>query len=214
LNKKNQIYDLIVDGLVNARYAFGDKLLVKELATHTGASRQPIMAALNRLSADGFVQIIPQVGCQVIDPTREQISDFFMMFQRMEGLLAELAAARHSPDQLSALFGIQRRLLTLEQKNDGSSTGEYVTLNRDFHHLMHVMARSPLLDERQRNNFNMCDFFITHSSGFGAFMSDAVREHEYIIEAIANRQPERARDVAEAHIAAIATAVLAGLTDR
>lgn len=42
-------------------------------------------------------------------------------------------------------------------------------------------------------------------------MTNAVREHDQIIDAIANRQPERARLEAESHIAAVASAVLAGL---
>lgn len=54
VTKNNKIYDTI-SRLVNARCAFGDRILVKELGSETGASRQPIMAALNRLSADGLV---------------------------------------------------------------------------------------------------------------------------------------------------------------
>lgn len=208
VSKNNQIYDLIIDRLVNARYAFGDRLLVKELSAETGASRQPIMSALNRLSADGFVRIIPQVGCQVIDPSRDEIADFFLMFQRMEGLLVELAAVRRTEAQITALERIQQRLIAIGEAGDASA---HAALNRDFHHSMHEMARSPLLDEKQRSNFNMSDFFITHSAGFEAFMNDAVQEHEQIIDAIARQQPERARLVAEAHIAAVASAVLAGM---
>ena len=208
LSKNNKVYDLVIDRLVSAHYAFGDRLLVKELSAETGASRQPIMSALNRLSADGFVRIIPQVGCQVINPSRDEIADFFLMFQRMEGVLVELAAIRRTDGQLAELSRIQQRLIATEQMGDAAT---HAALNRDFHHQMHEMARSPLLDEKQRANFNMSDFFITHSAGFAAFMSDAVQEHEQIIDAIARQQPERARLVAEAHIAAVASAVLSGM---
>lgn len=211
MSKQNQTYDLMVDRLVNAHYAFGDRLLVKELGAETGASRQPIMTAMSRLSGDGFVRIIPQVGCQVIDPGRDEISDFFLMFQRMEGLLAELAASRRTEQQLQELISTQQRLVAIERTGDAKS---HAALNRVFHHLIHLMARSSLLDQKQRSNFNMCDFFITHSVGFGAFMSDAVREHEQIIDAIVKQQPERARLVAEGHIAAVASAVLSALGNR
>lgn len=211
LSKNNQIYDLVIDRLVNARYAFGDRLLVKELAGETSASRQPIMSALNRLSADGFVRIIPQVGCQVIDPSREEIADFFLMFQRMEGLLAELAASRRTDAQMAQLRQLQQRMIAIGQTADADA---HAALNREFHHAIHEAAHSPMLSEMQRSNFNMCDFFITHSAGFAAFMSDAVQEHEPILDALERRQPERARLVSEAHIAAVASAVLAGLVDR
>lgn len=213
MSKNNRVYDLVVDRLVNARYAFGERLLVKELAAETGASRQPIMSALNRLSTDGFVQIIPQVGCQVINPSIDEIADFFLLFQRLEGILAELAARRRTDEDLDTLRRVQRRIMSQEDVSDRSPRA-YAELNRDFHHAIHVIARSPMLEEKQRSHFNMSDFFITHSVGFGAFMSDAAPEHDIIIEAIARQEPERARLEAESHIAAIASNVLAGLAGR
>jgi DNA-binding GntR family transcriptional regulator len=213
MSKSNEVYDLIVDRLVNAHYAFGARLLVKELSAETGASRQPIMSALNRLSAEGFVRIVPQVGCEVIDPSRDEIADFFLLFQRTEGLLAELAAMRRTDDDIMQLKMAQQRLQALaEAKNP--SPQDYAVLNRDFHHALHLMAHSPLLDRKQRNNFNMSDFFITHSVGFRALIPDAVREHDQIIDAVVRRQQDRARLEAESHIAAVASSVLSGLEGR
>ena len=76
------------------------------------------------------------------------------------------------------------------------------------------MARSPMLAERQRANFNMCDFFITHSAGFGRLMAGTAQEHDAIIDALARRAPDRARAVAEVHIGSVAHMVLAALQDR
>lgn len=213
MSKSAEVYEFVVDRLVNAHYAFGDRILVKELGAETGASRQPIMAALSRLSAEGFVRIIPQVGCQVIDPCRDEIADFFQLFQRTEGLLAELAAQRRTDEDLARLRAAQGRLLALA-KMKNPSPREYALLNQDFHHALHLMAHSPLLDRKQRNNFNMSDFFITHSVGFRALIPEAVREHDQIIDAVTKRQSERARLEAESHIAAVASAVLAGLDGR
>lgn len=212
MSKSSEVYDFVMDRLVNADYAFGDKLLVKQLGAETGASRQPIMSAMNRLSAEGFVQVIPQVGCQVVHPTVTEIGDFFLVFQRIEGLLAELAASRRTDEDLMEMSMAQQRLHTLQQSKKPSPR-EYARLNREFHRAMHHAAHSPLLHRKQRNNFNMSDFFINHSIGFAAFMSDAIREHDQIITAIENRQPERARLEAESHIAAVASAVLSGLSE-
>lgn len=208
MSKNNEIYSLIIQRLVTAQYAFGDRILVKELAAETGASRQPIMAALNRLRADGFVRIIPQVGCQVIDPPRGEIADFFIMFERMEGVLAELAAARRTDDDLRQLKQTQAQLV--RNVETAGSTDDYVGLNRSFHRILHAMARSPLLAEKQRSNFDLADFFITHSVGFKAFKTEAVAEHEVIIEALEKQRPDDARAAAEQHIGEIADQVLAG----
>lgn len=211
MNKKDEVYDLLVARLIGAHYAFGQRLSVKEISADTGASRQPIMAALNRLSAEGFVRIIPQVGCEVAKPDREEIADFYLMFERMEGLLAELAAARRSDEEVRRLRALQDRIVATDFSGpDGAEL--YATLNRQFHQMVHDMAKSPFVDGLQNSNFNMSDFFINQSGGFDLFRADAVREHEGIIDAIRSRSPARARVLAEAHIADVAKHVLAGLS--
>lgn len=212
MNKRDEVYSRIIDRLITAQVKLGERLLVKELAADLGVSRQPIMAALNRLEADGFVRIIPQVGCQIANPSRSEIADFYMMFERMEGMLAELAAARRSEQQLDELRSMSKRILAIDFTAPTSSR-TYATMNREFHQLVHVMARSPFVDERQRSNFNLSDFFITQFVGFRTFMGDAAQEHEEIIDAIAMQAPTRARAITEAHIGAIAKIVLAGVTD-
>ena len=94
---------------------------------------------------------------------------------------------------------------------DRSNAADYGQLNRAFHQLVHDMAQSPFVDERQNSNFNMSDFFINQAGGFDPFMADAAREHDDIIEAIASKSPARARSLAESHIAAVASSVLAGM---
>ena len=210
MSKSNEVYELVIDRLIHAHYAFGDRLLVRELSAETGASRQPIMSALNRLSAEGFVHIIPQVGCEVIHPSREEIADFFRLFQLLEGLLGELAATRRSEDELMELRMAQQRMTVIEKSTD-TSPQLYLKLNQAFHRQLHQMAASPLLARKQGNNFNMIDFFISQSIGLGALASRGIQEHEPIIEAVAHKDGNAARKESEAHISAIAETVLKAL---
>ena len=206
-SKQSEIYDLLVQRLVEARYAFGERILVRELATEFGVSRQPIMTALNWLAADGFVRIVPQVGCQVINPDRNAVADFFLMFQRMEGLLAELAAARRTEPQLAELRELQRRIVAIADDQE-ALRAHYAELNRNFHRTIAAMADSALLEEKQSANFNMSDFFINHAIGFDTLGASVAQEHEPIIDAIVRREPSGARRAAEEHIASVAAAVL------
>lgn len=201
-----------MERLVTASYDFGERLFVKHLTEETGASRQPIMSALNRLSTEGFVNIVPQVGCEVIHPSKQEIADFFLLFEKLEGLLVRLAAARRTEDQLLELNIVQQRILAVSRSSTASPT-KYAQLNRTFHNTMHQMAQSPLLTRKQRNNFNMCDFFITHSVGFKSFMTDAAEEHNKIIAAITAQDADLAASLAEKHLSEIAKSVLAGLED-
>lgn len=203
MSKKDVIYNMIVERLISAHYRFGTPILVKDLAAETGISRQPIMSALGYLSADGFVRIAPQVGCQVIDPDPRSIADFFLMFAKMEGLLARLAAERRSDDQVQALCAAQADIMALDPQ-DPSAAERYARRNQRFHVVIQEMADSALVAERQRLNFNMSDFFIAQTVGFDRLLTVAARDHDDIIDAIEARDADRAEQVTFKHIARVA----------
>jgi DNA-binding GntR family transcriptional regulator len=208
LRKKDVLYGEILERLVTARYRFGERILVKELCAETGASRQPIMAALNALANDGFVRVIPQVGCAVVSPRLQDIADFYRLFARLEGLLAEIAASRHSDGQIKALKKINLRIMELDPADPGAGE-DYRLLNLSFHSTLHQMAQSPLLDTRQASLFAMSDFFVSQTGGFNDQLDHAPEEHATIIDAIADRDAQRACCAAESHIAHVGALVLA-----
>ena len=167
------------------------------------------MSALNRLSAEGFVHIVPQVGCEIINPSPDEIADFFKLFQRLEGLLGELAAERRTEDDIMELKLAHQRLAMMEESSEASPE-RYLKLNQAFHRQLHLMAHSPILARKQKNNFNMIDFFIGQTVGFDHLMSGGttVGEHQDIVTAIEKKDANRARKESEDHITAISKAVL------
>ena len=73
----DEAYQLVLQRLRDGDYASGQRISVEDLVLELGASRQPVMDALKRLSTEGFLDIIPQVGVQVVDPERDDFIDFF-----------------------------------------------------------------------------------------------------------------------------------------
>jgi DNA-binding GntR family transcriptional regulator len=211
LHKRDQVLDLLFNSLLHRQYRFGQKILVKEISAETGISRQPIMTALNTMKSMGFVTIIPQVGCEVISPTARDVGDFYRMFARMEGLLAEFAAERRSEKDVAKLKLINGRISDLGPQS-ADADDEYRLLNLDFHDLIHEAAAAQMPHERQQGNFTMSDFFIAQSSGFTADLPARAREHEALIDAIARKKPEYARLEAERHIMNVGDEVVKALS--
>lgn len=210
VRKKDQIHDLIMERLYTGYYRFGQRLLVKELSDETGISRQPIMTALNALNAEGFVIVMAQVGCEVISPTREEIDDFYLMFSRLEALMAELAAVRRNQNQFRRLQMVNVEISSLDP-GDSGTPGQYRLLNRSFHELIHSMANSPLLSQRQANIFAMSDFFIAETTGFQTHVAQAAIEHDEVLQAIGQSNKKLAHDTIQAHILAVRDSVLSAL---
>jgi DNA-binding GntR family transcriptional regulator len=132
------------------------------------------------------------------------------MFGRIEGLLTELAAERRNARELRQLTDLHRQIIAVTQPTE-TAHPDYRELNQQFHQMIHDMARSPLIDERQHSLFSMSDFFISQSAGFGAMQANGLREHDEIVEAIARQSVAGARYAAEAHIASVSATVVSGL---
>lgn len=127
-------YQLVLQRLRDGDYASGQRISVEELVLELGASRQPVMDALKRLSTEGFLDIIPQVGVRVIVPQRDDFVDFFRLLANVDGLCAELAAERAEAAsvvllaEINAEFGI----LVRRGANGDRDAADYRAVNFAF----------------------------------------------------------------------------------
>ena len=63
---------------MEGRYPAGERLPTDDLRVEFGVSKQPVMEALRRLSSDGMVEIVPQVGCRVTRYELQEVEDFYV----------------------------------------------------------------------------------------------------------------------------------------
>ena len=108
--KAGEIVAALEHRLITGYYRFGDSLSTNLLAGDFEASRQPISAALNHLRGLGYLKIVPQVGCQVVSPSPQDIDDFFSMLAKIESLIAGLAASRFVDNEADLLLEIAEHI--------------------------------------------------------------------------------------------------------
>lgn len=63
----DQVYSLLMDDIVLARYAPGERLNLDAIALQLGVSRTPVREAIRRLADEGFVQISRNSRTQIAD---------------------------------------------------------------------------------------------------------------------------------------------------
>ena len=210
-SKKQSVSELVLRRLTSGHYRMGQRILIKELQRETGASRQPIMVALSDLRSQGFVTIEAKVGCQVISPTPRDVEDFFRMFARTEGFLAELAAERRLAAEMLQLRNTNERIGKLRVA-DPRSAAAYATLNRNFHQIIRGMAKSPAISDRQVISVAMADFLIEQTHGFQSHMAEATADHDEIIHHIERGNAAHARKCVERHVAGTRVSARIGLS--
>ena len=184
--RSEEAYQVIKGALLEGGLEPGDKLSVVSFAKQLGCSRVPIMEALKRLENDGFVSIVPQVGCSVAVPRINDIRDFFLMFARVESLVAAFAAERRTADDLDEF----RRLCAYIDDCSAAAGGpddrdpEYRRLNILFHTQIHRMARSPGTSRIAAALWDRSDFYIKIAFGSLYFSERVRRSHRRIRRAI------------------------------
>lgn len=194
--------EMLVTGTVTDQQWFP----IDDIAAELDMSRQPVMDALRRLSIEGFVEIVPQVGCRPRRPEINEIRDFFRLFAEGEAIIAELAAERAEPNVILTmrLISAQIGALSNQPQDMGGIADLYRTLNRQFHAEMRRAAHSASVAEIVESLGDRSDFYIAcfKDKVFAPNLKFAHAEHEEIIDAIAAHNGRRARAAMKKHITA------------
>ena len=197
------VYDLLKDRLLEGEFQAGERLSVEALKAEFGVSKQPIMEALHRLSSEGLVEIIPQVGCRI--PVYDS-ADVRTSSPSSAAWKAPSPTSRPSgalQDQVEELAAVNDKIRQLIADPDPSARAHgYRVLNRRFHGIIHDMTHSAVVAGISRRMWDMSDPMI-NTSGIPQPLASAVParhdDHELIIRALRERD-QAARQAMENHI--------------
>jgi len=128
-----QAYRLIEEQIVTLRLKPGDVISEQMLAANFGIGRTPIREALQRLSREGLVTILPRKGILVSDlnPRRQLL--LLEVRRELERLLCRTGAERAAAKQRAELAEIARGMEHAGKTNNDIA---FMRLDRDFNRLM------------------------------------------------------------------------------
>jgi DNA-binding GntR family transcriptional regulator len=199
-----QVYETLKDRLLSGDLAAGSAVSVESVRSELGVSKQPVMEAARLLAADGLLEITPQVGIAVSKYSVEETADFFRIFARVEGSIAEIAGERAAPHSVAQLRMQARSMHSFGALGSPRERAAAYRLgNRAFHLMIHEMAQSPLMVATSRRLWDLSDFLIATSGAPNAMAGvlDARNcQHDEIVEALSRHDPAGARDAMERHI--------------
>ncbi|MCW3039162.1 MAG: narR1 [Solirubrobacterales bacterium] len=125
--RADSAYDMIRESLLTDRWPAHSLLSTYALAEELGMSRTPVSEALKRLDAEGLVEVVPQVGCRVVERNGERTLELVRIVAALEGLAAELAADRVTAEELARLQEILVRAerTVRDRQAFGAATDEF-----------------------------------------------------------------------------------------
>ena len=145
-------------------------LSTESVARALSISRAPVTDAIKRLVRDGFMTVIPQVGCRITLPQPIEVADFYRLFAKSEAVIIGLAAERRTAAQAetlkSAIARFDAHYAGLRSaRADGPA---FRALNRERYEAIHDLAQSRIAGELVANMWDRSDFYIRVA--YGAFV--------------------------------------------
>ncbi|MFT8674723.1 MAG: GntR family transcriptional regulator [Acetobacter sp.] len=178
--------------------------IVDELALSEefGLSRPPVRELMRQLAAEGYLELEPNRPARVSPMSYQSLRSFFVAAPLIYAATTQLAATNATADDIAALKQTQHHFRTAIAENDARKRVFY---NDQFHLEIGQMARNAYLLPSLRR------LLLDHSRLGMTFYQDPVTEemrqsfdtavvqHDQIIDAIEQRDVERAGALVRAH---------------
>ena len=122
---RGEVYKILREGITTGGLEPGRQLKENDLVAELDVSRTPIREALNQLSKEGLVEIIPRRGAFVRRWTKAEALEILLIREALEGLAGRLAAPKMTPEAIDALEAL------MSDYKKGRL--EYVEADKRFH---------------------------------------------------------------------------------
>ena len=183
-------------------YPVGSRLVAKTIADSLNISATPVVAAINRLAAQGLVETIPRKGAVVKTFSTTDIGNYFEARTMIECFVAHLAVQnvdkfpesvkkmQEAADQLERVHGEQ---MDVEQIRKWET---------QFHSELIKLSDNPQLERLYEFNWSVGSVYFVYSikkvspDNFRV----SLREHQKILEALLNRDAEQLEFLVRDHL--------------
>lgn len=187
------------EAIIEQQLRPGTRLPEDAIGESFGTSRTIAREALGRLAVEGLVELHPNRGALVANPTLDEGRDIFAVRRGLERMVAEALAGRLSAAQIAELAAFAER----EKQAAGTNSIDSIRLAGEFHVLLARLTGSPLLLRYVTEVVSRCSLILAmygrpHSAECG------VNEHAEIVAALIEGDAAKAVRLMEAHLQQVA----------
>ncbi|TIC79309.1 GntR family transcriptional regulator [Nocardioides sp. GY 10127] len=197
-SKAEQCFEILKAGIMDGTYSPGHRLVIDQLVRAHGISSVPWRESLRRLEAEGWVEIVPNVGALVRTFDTDAWARGLNLLARIGGWATALSAPHLSPEQLAEARGLNREMNEALAAFDPARFGR---LNRDFHLLLASRCGDERLLGMVRNEWARLEVIRRSAFWYAPGRAQAaVAEHDSILELIeAGADPAAVEAAARQH---------------
>lgn len=195
---KEEAYQRIKTLILSDELRDGDPLDIDWLTSELGISRTPVREALLMLEQEGLIETIPYKGTFITDLTKKDVEEIYRVREGLESLAVELATPL-IPD--ADLQNMQEMFTAVGDEIEKGSFNGYFESDIGFHDLLirHSgnQVLQQVLDTLSGRIYRVRAFSWRRS---GSHMKLSFAEHRAILDAIVERDVERAKELMARHV--------------
>jgi DNA-binding GntR family transcriptional regulator len=190
----DQAYEAIRDKLVHLEIAPGDPIDEVKLAAELGLGRTPVREAIKRLAYQKLVVIYPRSGSYAAHIDVADLASLCDIRERLEGLAAERAASQARYEERQEL----RQLL--DELEGDCPPSRLLELDSAAHRAVHRLSHNRYLYDTLTQTLDLSLRIWNMARERLPHLEHHVHGQVEILKAILDRDPARARELAERHV--------------
>ncbi len=196
----DKVFERLMEAIEKGELPLGSRIREAALARELGISRGPLREALRRLEGRRLVKHTPNLGVRICELTGADILEVFQMREALEGMACRLATENMSDAEIEDLTALLKQHETQSELRRGQAyyqrAGEL-----DLHfRIAQGSGNRRLVDLLCGELYYFVRIHRFRSSERPGRAVKALSEHRAIIDAMRDRDADRAEALMRAHV--------------
>lgn len=197
LSVSDYVYEVLKRNILSFKLEPGDKISENEISELLDVSRTPVREAFIKLSKEDLLYILPQRGTYISYIDLGQVEEARFIRESLEKAVIELAAQEFSEE---VLIELKKNVELQKNRIKHNEYSEFLELDEEFHKTIFVTcnkARTWSVIEEVNSQYKRIRVlsFIANIN-----WDKTIEQHESIIQAIKNKDVEKAQNVISEHL--------------
>lgn len=198
------VLETLKRAILSGELPAGTRLIQADLAQQLNVSTTPVREALRDLVGIGLIAFDAHRGAVVKGIDLDELLEIYELRRLLEPYSMRRVAEKITAEELAAASRLQ------EQMDQAEDFATWVDLNWKFHRVLEQAARSRRLQDMVQSIQNLAAIYVAHSLQLDPErMAEGNQEHRELLEALRDRNPDRAAEVMTQHLDGTLAAVLA-----
>ncbi|QUH19683.1 GntR family transcriptional regulator [Alkaliphilus sp. B6464] len=191
------VFEYLRQSILDGKLEPGKRLMEIQMAEQLGVSRTPVREAIRKLELEGLVVMVPRRGAYVADVSIKDVLEVLEVRMVLEGLAASLAAERMSDDEINELISVCDEFKSYYEEDNIEGM---IQKDVEFHDRIFSSTGNNKLNQiSQGLREQIYRFRVRYISRYNK-AKELVDEHQALLDAICNRDPDKAYKCGMKHI--------------